>query len=124
MDRDQVMRWVAGYERAWRDGDLGGIATLFTADARYLTSPYARPQVGQEAIRGLWLDDEDEVFTVEAEPVAVEDDTAVVRLLVRYGEPVRQEYTDLWVLRFAGDGRVREFEEWPYWPEKSTSAAG
>ena len=29
-----------------------------------------------------------------------------------------QEYRDLWVLRFAADGRVEHFEEWAYWPDK------
>jgi hypothetical protein len=42
---------------------------------------------------------------------------------VRYGDPVHQEYRDLWVLRFADDGRVSDFEEWAYWPGKSYSAA-
>ena len=55
---------------------------------------------------------------MSAEPVAVEDVDAVVRVLVRYGEPVTQEYRDLWVLRFAADGRVEHFEEWAYWPDK------
>ena len=45
-------------------------------------------------------------------------------LEVRYGDPVGQEYRDLWVLSFAGDGRVEEFEEWAYWPGKPFSAAG
>jgi hypothetical protein len=47
---------------------------------------------------------------------------AVVRLDVRYGEPVRQEYRDLWVLTFAADGRCRSFEEWPFWPGKPRAA--
>ena len=49
---------------------------------------------------------------------------AVVRLEVRYGEPQPQEYRDLWVLRFAPDGRVEHFEEWAYWPGKTHSAEG
>jgi ketosteroid isomerase-like protein len=122
VDRDEVMRWVAGYERAWRDGDLDAVAGLFTEDARYRPSPYEEAEVGHAAIRDFWLDDEGQVFTVRAEPVAVEDRDAVVRLEVRYGDPVRQEYRDLWVLRFAADGRVEEFEEWAYWPGKPYSA--
>jgi len=59
-----------------------------------------------------------------AEPVAVEGDAAVVRVEVRYGEPVSQEYRDLWLLRFADDSRVSEFEEWAYWPGKSYTADG
>lgn len=36
----------------------------------------------------------------------MEGSRAVVRVEVRYGEPTRREYRDLWVLRFAEDGRV------------------
>ncbi|MGY1776855.1 hypothetical protein ACI8AV_13430 [Geodermatophilus sp. SYSU D00804] len=57
-----------------------------------------------------------------AEPVAVEGRDAVVRLEVRYGAPAPQEYRDLWVLRFADDGRVEDFEEWAYWPGRSYTA--
>lgn len=63
------------------------------------------------------------MFAMDAELVAVDGRAAVVRVGVRYGEPVRQEYRDLWVLRFAYDGRVEDFEGWAYWPGKSFSAA-
>ena len=107
MDRERVMRWVAGYERAWRDRDLDAVPRLFTDDARYRRSPYSEPDVGHSGIQAFWRDDEDETFSVTAEPVAVDGRDAVVRLEVRYGDPVRQEYRDLWVLRFADDGRSR-----------------
>ena len=118
------MRWVAGYQRAWQDGDVDAVAELFTEDARYRPSPYEEAEVGHAAIRAFWLDDEGDTFTVRAAPVAVEGRDAVVRLEVHYGDPVRQEYRDLWVLRFAADGRVEDFEEWAYWPGKPYSAAG
>jgi ketosteroid isomerase-like protein len=118
------MQWVAAYERAWRDGDVSGVTRLFTDDARYRTSPYAEPKVGHQEIQAFWLDDEGRTFSVSAEPVAVEGHHAVVRLDVRYIDPVAQEYRDLWVLRFAPDGRVEDFEEWAYWPDKPFSAAG
>lgn len=118
MRREDVMRWVSGYEAAWRAGDLAAVGDLFTEDATYLRSPYGPTVVGVEAIRGFWLDDEGEMFTMTAEPVAVEDRTAVVRVLVRYGDPVHEEYTDLWVIRFAPDGRAEWFEEWPYFPDQ------
>jgi ketosteroid isomerase-like protein len=124
MDRDEVMRWVAGYERAWRAGDVPAVVQLFTEDARYLTSPYSEPKVGLAAIQDFWLNDDGLTFEVTAEPVAVEGRDAVVRLEVRYGRPQPQEYRDLWVLRFAPDGRVEHFEEWAYWPGKSYSAEG
>ena len=123
MNRDEVMRWVAGYERAWQNGDVDAVADLFTEDAHYRPSPYDEAEVGHAAIRAFWLEDEGQTFTVRAEPVAVDGRDAVVRLEVHYGDPTRQEYRDLWVLRFAPDGRVEDFEEWAYWPGKPYSAA-
>jgi hypothetical protein len=116
------MRWVAEYERAWRDADVDGVGRLFTEDARYRRSPYAEPLAGHAAIQNFWRDDEGRTFTVTAEPVAVEGRDAVVRLEVRYEQPVPQEYRDLRLLRFAVDGRVEEFEEWAYWPDKPFAA--
>ena len=117
------MRWVAGYERAWREGDVDGIPRLFTEDAQYRRSPYWEPDVGHAGIQAFWREDEGTPFTVTAQPVAVEGADAVVRVEVRYGEPVTQEYRDLWVLRFAPDGRVESFEEWAYWPDKPYTAS-
>ena len=115
------MRWVASYERAWREGDLDAVEHLFADDASYRPSPYHEAAVGHDAIKALWIDD-DEVFSVDASPVAVEGRRAVVRLEVRYGDPVHQEYRDLWLLRFDADGRVDDFEEWAYWPGKPYAA--
>ena len=122
VDRDGVMQWVGGYERAWRDGDLGGVELLFTEDARYRASPYEEAEVGHDAIKDFWLDDDDTTFAAQASIVAVDGDTAVVRVEVAYGDPVTQEYRDLWVLHFAPDGRVDDFEEWAYWPGKPYAA--
>jgi hypothetical protein len=123
MDHDQVMRWVQAYEQAWRGQDVGAVRTLFTEQAQYRSSPYDPPMVGHQAIEEFWPDD-GETFTMTAEPVAVEDATAVVRVLIRYGDPVNQEYTDLWVLQFANDGRVADFEEWAYWPGRRYTPEG
>ena len=122
MDRDEVMRWVAGYERAWRERDADAVERLFTEHAAYRPSPYEASKVSHEAIKSLWLDDEGTAFTMDAVVVAVDGDTAVVRLEVSYVTPRPQEYRDLWVLRFADDGRVADFEEWAYWPGRGYSA--
>ena len=76
--------------------------------------------MGHDAIKADWVDPEP--FTMSAAPVAVDGPVAVARVEVRYGEPARQEYRDLWVMRFADDGRVEDFEEWAYWPGRSYSA--
>ena len=120
MDTDSVMAWVARYEDAWRSDDRDALSTLFTPDARYLRSPYADPLDGLDAIRAFWS--EATPFTMTAEPVAVADRDAVVRVEVQYQGDEPQEYRDLWILQFAVDGRVRHFEEWAYWPDKPYTA--
>jgi hypothetical protein len=118
--RDQVSRWVGGYERAWRAAGTGGLAQIFAEDATYRQGPYEEPVVGLAAIGLMWeaeREGPDEVFAMTSSIVAVEGATAVVRVEVRYGDPVTQEYRDLWVIRFADDGRrCASFEEWPFWP--------
>ena len=54
-------------------------------------------------------DGPDEVFTLATEILAVDGPTAVVRAEVRYGDPVRQEYRDLWVMQIGDDGRCNSF---------------
>ncbi|GIH15542.1 YybH family protein [Rugosimonospora africana] len=122
MDRQQLSQWVADYERAWRTAGVTALADLFTPDATYRQSPYAEPVAGPPSIGRMWDDERsgpDEVFTMTADIVAVEEDTAVVRVEVRYGNPVEERWRDLWVIRFAADGRCREFEEWPFSPPSS-----
>lgn len=124
-DRQAIQTWVEGYERAWRTPGTGALTALFSADATYLQSPYEEPVVGIDAICRMWDEERegpDEVFALSTEVVAADGDTAVVRAEVYYGQPVRQEYRDLWVLRFRPDGRCVSFEEWPYWPGHPYSA--
>jgi hypothetical protein len=52
---------------------------------------------------------------VQHDIVAVDGDTAVVRVDVRYDQP-SGEFRDLWLIRFGADGRCIAFEEWPYAP--------
>jgi len=118
------MAWVQAYEQAWRDDDAAAVTRLFTEDARYRRSPYTPPMVGHAPLAEFWTEDEGLSFTMSAEPVAVEGDVAVVRVLVSYGGDQPQEYTNLWVVHFAADGRVDDFEEWAYWPEKPYVASG
>ena len=64
-------------------------------------------------------DGTDEEFTMSSEVVAVDGDTAVVRVFVEYTTPVAERWRDLWVLRLVPDGRCSSFEEWPFAPEQS-----
>ena len=125
IDRESVGKWLAGYETAWRAPGTDGLAALFTSDAVYSQAPYEQPVTGLDAIKRMWEEEReapDEAFTMTAGIVAVDDPAAVVRVEVRYGDPSVQEYRDLWVIRFADDGRCTWFEEWPYWPGHSYTA--
>jgi ketosteroid isomerase-like protein len=120
-DRATVSRWLAAYEAAWRSPGTEALAGLFTADASYLQAPYDPPVIGLDAVGRMWdaeREGPDEVFTLSTDILAVDGQVAVVRAEVHYGDPVTQEYRDLWVVRFAGDGRCTWFEEWPFWPER------
>lgn len=126
VERAGVEAWVAGYEAAWRTPGTEALAGLFTEDATYSKAPYEEPDRGLAAIAELWEDGRegpDEAFAMASEVVAVDGDTAVVRVHVAYAAP-HPEYRDLWVLRFAADGRCASFEEWPFWPGKGYSAPG
>lgn len=121
MDRTDVERWLDGYLRAWRSDDPGEIAALFTEDAIY--SPFPWPRGGDRYWRGRdlivekWIGHGDSKvdWRFQHEILAVEGDTAVVQGWTFY-PPTETEpetaYANIWLLRFADDGRAREFAEW------------
>ena len=114
-----MARWIAAYESAWRAPGTDALAGIFTPDATYRGGPYDEPVVGLPAIARMWeaeRDGPDEAFQMASEIIAVDGATAVVRVQVRYGDPVTQEWRDLWLVRFAADGRCAAFEEWPFAP--------
>jgi ketosteroid isomerase-like protein len=117
MTRAEVESWIAAYEAAWRSAGVESLRTLFVDSASYRMAPYEAPVTGLPAIGELWereREGADEAFAMSHEIVAVEGDTAVVRVEVKYGRGA--EYRELWIVRLAADGRCREFEEWPFWP--------
>ena len=120
-ERATVEAWVRDYERLWRTEGTDGLAELFTADASYLPSPWARPIVGLPAIAEFWESERtgpDEAFTMASEVIAVDGSTAVVRVSVEYGAS-GSRWRDLWVLELGEDGRCTAFEEWPFAPGQS-----
>jgi mannose-6-phosphate isomerase-like protein (cupin superfamily) len=125
LDHDGFLTWLDGYARLWRTAGTEGLDTLFSDDAEYLQSPYETRHAGLAAIAAMWddgRDGPDETFTMDAAVVAVDGDTGIARVVVRYGDPMTQEYTDLWVVSFDDAGRATRFEEWPYWPSRGYTA--
>ena len=121
LDEALFVAWLDRYERLWRTAGTDQRSSLFVDDAHYLQSPVEAPLAGLDAIAAMWegqRDGHDEVFTMTRDVVAVNGDTGVARVVVRYDDPVAPEYVDLWVVRFDGSGRAVYFEEWPFWPGK------
>jgi uncharacterized protein (TIGR02246 family) len=123
VDRARVRHWIAAYERAWAAGDPSALARLFTDDATYRPSPLGEPLTGRAAIAEWWASASDpaERWEMSSEVLAVEGDRAVARIEVRYTAPERVRYLDLWVMRFAPDGRCAAFEEW-WWRDPPAPA--
>ena len=120
MDQQAVDDWVAAYEALWRAPGTEMLAEIFAPDVVYLTSPWARPIHGLQAVAELWeaeRDGPDEEFTMTSRVLAVDGATAVVRAEVEYAAGGR--WRDLWVLTFDAEGRCASFEEWPFAPEQS-----
>jgi hypothetical protein len=118
VDRPALEAWIELYEHAWRSPGTALLSELFAPEATYSMAPFAEPQRGLEAIERLWeaeRDGPDEEFLLGTEIVAVEGDTAVVRVEVRYARPPRH-YRDLWIVRLDDQGRCIAFEEWPFSP--------
>ncbi|MBB5787928.1 nuclear transport factor 2 family protein [Jiangella mangrovi] len=121
MDRARVEAWIEAYELAWRTPGVEALGDLFADGASYSQGPYRDPVVGLPAIGRMWEAERagpEEVFRMDTEVVAVDGDTAVVRAEVWYGDPVRQEYRDLWIVRLDDGGRCTWFEEWPFAPPR------
>lgn len=116
---EPFLRWIEGYERAWRTPGTASLAQLFTLDATYLPAPFDEPAIGLAAIASFWeaeREGPDEAFTLSAAVVAAQGDTAVARVEVRYGDPPVRIYRDLWIITLDDGGRCTAFEEWPFFP--------
>jgi ketosteroid isomerase-like protein len=109
-----VNGWLARYVAAWESRDRAEIAALFTEDARYGYHPYKEPVVGREAVVDAWLEDEDEPGSFEAayECYAVDGDRAVATGTSTYVGDEPRVYDNVFLLRFAADGRCSEFTDY------------
>jgi ketosteroid isomerase-like protein len=116
-DRSAVRDWLGGYERAWRARGTDALDELFADDLVYLPSPWADAIRGRRALARFWeasRDGPDEGFEMATRVVAVDGDTAVVRIDVAYEDG--QRWRDLWLITFDDAGRCVRFEEWPFAP--------
>jgi ketosteroid isomerase-like protein len=111
--RDVVEAWIEGYRRAWLTNDPTDIAALFTPDAIYRPSPFSDGWRGHEEIIDGWLRRRDEPgsWSFRHRVIAVDGEVAAIEGWIDYPGTGRG-YSNLWILRVADDGRVREYTEW------------
>ena len=118
-DRADVEDWLARYERAWRAPGTAALDDVFSDAVTYVMSPWAAPLVGLEPLRRFWeaaRTGPDEGFELTSEILAVDGDTAVVRVHVDYDDG--QRWRDLWLITLDAHGRCVRFEEWPFTPDQ------
>lgn len=118
MERTAFAEWLDAYVAAWKSYEPEAIGVLFAVDAEYRYHPKDEPVVGREAIVASWLEDRDEPGRFEGayEPLAIDGDVHVASGWSRYfdaGGDLDDEYWNVYVCRFDGEGRCRDFVE--YW---------
>ena len=113
MDSMALEAWLEGYVRAWETNDPEDVGGLFTEDARYYTAPFREPWRGRDGIVAGWLERKDEpgTWSFRHEVLAIAGDLGFVRGWTTYLNPPT-EYSNLWMIRLAPDGRCAEFTEW------------
>lgn len=114
MTTDEATRWLDAYVEAWRTYDESAIAELFTPDAEYRYHPWDEPLRGRDAIVANWRAHPDDPGTWQAryEPWAVQGDRVVAVGRTHYDEADGEKtYHNVFLCRFDGDGRCREFTE-------------
>jgi len=124
--KEDVNRWLGGYIEAWKSYDREQVEALFAEDISYRYHPYDDPIEGRAAVVASWLEagessdasSRDEPGTYDAfyRCVAADGDMAVAVGSSSYRDspdgPVVRVYDNCFVMRFADDGRCREFTEW------------
>jgi SnoaL-like domain len=117
VDEPTFQRWLDAYVEAWRTYDAAAIGELFSEAVEYRYHPWDDPVRGREALVADWLSDRDEpdTWTAEYRPWLVADGNAVAAGVSRYlaadHRTVEREYHNVFLCRFDGEGRCREFTE-------------
>jgi hypothetical protein len=119
MTHADLQDWLDRYIAAWRANERGPIEALFTEDAIYRYTPYGGEDHtlrGHDAIVEGWLAEGDDPDAWEAryEPYATEADRAVATGWSRYDasdQGPERTFHNVFLLRFAADGRCTELTE-------------
>lgn len=107
-----IASWISAYRVAWETNEPADIRILFTEDADYRPKPYGEVWTGHDEIVAQWLGARDEPGDTEFSwtPLVAGDDIAVVQCVSAYRTGA--VYDNLFVVRFAEDGRATQFTDW------------
>ncbi|MGH8945112.1 MAG: nuclear transport factor 2 family protein [Acidimicrobiia bacterium] len=110
---ERLDRWMDGYVLAWSSNEEEHIRALFTEEAVYDPQTAGGEWYGIDAIVANWqdIDDDEDDWMFQWRPLVETDDLAVVTGTTRYLDPPA-DYRNLFVIRFAEDGRCHDFTEW------------
>ena len=115
LDRAAFQAWLDRYIAAWRSNDPALVGDLFSEDARYRHRPTDEPVVGRDAIVADWEVEDPATWDARYEVLAIEGEVHVASGWTHYlapdGSP-RDRYANVFVCRFAADGRCTDFTEW------------
>jgi ketosteroid isomerase-like protein len=110
--------WMESYVEAWASNDPAMIAALFTPDAVYDPQTADGERHGIDEIIEFWLGKEDQEdnwdednWDFEWLPLVENEELAVITGATTYIDPP-MTFRNLFVIRFAPDGRCRDFTEW------------
>jgi uncharacterized protein (TIGR02246 family) len=117
---ERYVDWVRRYVAAWNSNDPQEIADLFTADAEYLTEPYAAPWSGRDEIVAKWLERKDEPGDTKFvyEVLVATPEVGIIKGVSDYLS-ARTRFFNLWEVCLEDDGCCSRFVEW--WMEKPTT---
>ena len=113
MDLDD---WIVSYGRAWETADEDLIASLFTEDASYRSSPFREPFSGHDEIRAYWrrgAGTQRDVHVQMGRPFSDGTRVAVEWWTTMVDERGEVTLPGCLLLRFASDGRCSDLRE--YW---------
>ncbi|WP_143340685.1 nuclear transport factor 2 family protein [Demequina sp. NBRC 110057] len=107
----QTSEWLEAYVRAWETKAEGDIRAIFTDDAEYWFRPNdAEPVRGIDAMIESWREPEPTEPVHDLAVLIENDELGIIKGTVSY--PGHADYTNLWEVWFASDGRARKFVEW------------
>lgn len=105
--------WMDRYVLAWSSNETEHIEELFTEDAVYDPQTADGEWEGRDEIIARWqeIDDSEDNWDFEWQPIVETDDLAVIQGRTNYFDPPIS-YRNLFIIRFAEDGRCSDFTEW------------